>query len=153
MKNKAFVVTRVRILGIAVFLAACAAAFMLGRVAQASKQASLKPGGDMRLILDEQQLGSKAVSLGERTYPAGYQSSEHSHSSIEVIYVLSGEYRHIVNGQTQVLGPGMVGFVKPGDKVRHTTGPGSPATTLMIWVPGDEGRSIFERFQQRTGAR
>jgi len=47
-----------------------------------------------------------------------------------------------------VLGPGMVGFVKPGDKVRHTTGPQGPAKALLISVPGDE--SLVQQFRQRA---
>jgi quercetin dioxygenase-like cupin family protein len=50
-----------------------------------------------------------------------------THQSIEVLYVLSGEYAHEVDGQTHVLTAGMLGFVKPGLKVRHKTGSGSTA--------------------------
>ena len=147
MKLKGSFMTRARILIITVFVAGCGAAFMLGQAAQApDRQTSPTTRGDMRLILVEQQLGSKEISITERLWPANYNSSEHSHATIEVIYVLSGEYRHVVNGQTQVLGPGMVGFVKPGDKVRHTTGPNGPVKALLISVPGDE--SVVERFRQ-----
>ncbi len=149
MKIKGLVMTRARILIITVIVAGCGTAFVLGRAAQApDRQTSPAPRGDIRLILGEQQLGSKEISIAERLWPANYDSGEHSHATIEVIYVLSGEYRHVMNGQMQVLGPGMVGFVKPGDKVRHTTGPKGPAKALLIAVPGDEG--VVERFRQRA---
>ena len=149
MKIKGSVMTRARILITTLFVAGCGAAFMLGQASQApEQQTSPAPRGDLRLILGEQQLGSKEISIAERLWPANYSSAEHSHATIEVIYVLSGEYQHVLNGQTQVLGPGMVGFVKPGDKVRHTTGPKGPAKALLISVPGDEG--LVERFRQRA---
>ena len=148
MKSKGSVMTRARFLIITVIVAGCGTAFLLGRGAQApAPQTSPAPQGDLRLILGEQQLGSKEISIAERLWPANYQGAEHSHATIEVIYVLSGEYLHILNGQTQVLGPGMVGFIKPGDKARHTTGPRGPAKALLISVPGDEG--VVERFRQR----
>ncbi len=149
MKIKGLLMTRVRFLMVAVIVAGCGTALLLGRAAQApAQQTSPTPPGELRLILGEQQLGSKEISIAERLWPANYEGGEHSHATIEVIYVLSGEYLHILNGQTQVLGPGMVGFVKPGDRVRHTTGPRSPAWALLISVPGDEG--VVERFRQRA---
>lgn len=147
MKIKGSVMTRARILVITVLVAGCGTAFVLGRAAQApNQQTSPTPQGDLRLILGEQQLGSKEISIAERLWPANYESAEHMHAAIEVIYVLSGEYLHVLNGKTQVLGPGMVGFVKPGDKVRHTTGPKGPAKALLISVPGDDG--LVERLRQ-----
>ncbi len=44
----------------------------------------------------------------------------------------------------------MLGFVKPGDVVRHETGPGGGAKLLMIWVPGTDGTELAERW--RTAA-
>jgi len=93
------------------------------------------------MLLDAPQLGGPEVAAGERSYPANYLSAEHTHQSIEIIYVLSGEFQHEVNGQTHVLATGMLGFVKPGDKVRHKTGR-MPAKTLMVWVPGADGAAL-----------
>jgi len=148
MNTKGSIPMPARIAGIMLLIAACTAV-MLGRASQVPEpQRSPGPRGDLRLILGEQQLGSKEISIAERLWPANYDSGEHSHTTIEVIYVLSGEYRHVLNGQSQVLSPGMVGFAKPGDKVRHTTGPKGPAKALLITVPGDEG--LVERFRQRA---
>ena len=36
-----------------------------------------------------------------------------------------------------MLRPGMAGFVKPPDRVRHKTGPAG-AKVVVVWVPGEE---------------
>jgi len=126
----------------------CGSAFLLGRTTQApapGPQLTNKARGGLRMLLDAPQLGGPEVSAGERTYPANYASAEHTHQSIEIIYVLSGEFLHEVNGQTHVLTAGTLGFVKPGDKVRHRTG-SVPAKTLMVWVPGGDGTDLAKNW-------
>ena len=103
------------------------------------------PGGTtLRLMIDETNLGAE-VSLGEITFPANSDSGEHQHGAIEVFYVVSGELEHVVNGVSQKLTPGMSGFVKPPDKVRHKTGPAG-ARAVVVWVPGDEARRVASRW-------
>jgi hypothetical protein len=51
-----------------------------------------------------------------------------------------------VNGKSEILKPGMAGFVKPPDKVRHKTGPGGPVRTVVVWVPGAEAKKIAARW-------
>jgi quercetin dioxygenase-like cupin family protein len=97
--------------------------------------------GDLRMLLDKTGLDSGEVSIGERTYPAKYTSTEHVHQGIEILYVLDGEFHHEINGQTYVLNQGMIGVVKVGDKVRHKTG-ARPVKLLMIWAPGEEGSRV-----------
>lgn len=136
----------------AMLVVICGAWFMLGHAIQAPQPGPLMSGGtrgDLRMLLDTQQLGSSEVTVGERTYPANYASAEHTHAGIEVIYVLSGEFHHEINGQTHVLGPGTLGFVKPGDTVRHKTGPAAPVKALVVWVPGEEGMRIAEGFRDQ----
>jgi quercetin dioxygenase-like cupin family protein len=136
----------------ALFVAGCGTSFVIGRSAQAPAPApgphltSITRGG-LRMLLDAPQLGGSQVAVGERAYPPNYESAEHSHKSIEVIYVLSGRFQHIVNGKAHVLTPGMLGLVKPGDKVRHKTDSSGPATTLMIWVPGTDGTQLAKDWQ------
>jgi quercetin dioxygenase-like cupin family protein len=101
-------------------------------------------GVTLRLMLDETNLGSE-VSLGEMTFPPNQDSGEHSHGAIEIFYVVSGEFEHVVNGVSQILKPGMSGFVKPPDKVRHKTGPAG-AKVVVVWVPGEEGRRVASRW-------
>jgi quercetin dioxygenase-like cupin family protein len=129
---------------VTLFLVSCGTAFLIGRAAQApapGPQLTNSSRGGLRMLLDAPQLGGPEVAAGERSYPANYQSAEHTHQSIEIIYVLSGEFQHEINGQTHVLKTGTLGFVKPGDKVRHKTG-SLPARTLMVWVPGADGTEL-----------
>jgi len=104
------------------------------------------PGGTtLRLMLDETNLGPEA-SLGELTFPPNSDSGEHTHGAIEMFYVVRGELEHVVNGSSQTLKPGMAGFVKPPDRVRHKTGPAG-ATAVVVWVPGEEGRRLASRWK------
>lgn len=103
------------------------------------------PGGTtLRLMLDETNVGPE-VTLGEMVFPANTDSGDHQHGAIEIFYVVSGELDHVVNGVSQILRPGMSGFVKPPDKVRHKTGP-SGAKVVVVWVPGAEGKKIAARW-------
>jgi quercetin dioxygenase-like cupin family protein len=127
------------------FVVGCTTSFVVGRTMQApapGPQLTSATRGGLRMLLDKRGLGGPEVSVGERSYPANYESPEHTHQSIEIIYVLSGEFQHVINGQTHVLTAGMLGFVKPGDKVKHKTGPKGPARTLMVWVPGGDGERL-----------
>ena len=104
------------------------------------------PGGTtLRLMLDETNMGAEA-SLGELTFPANSDSGDHKHGAIEMFYVVSGELEHVVNGRSQMLTPGMAGFVKPPDSVRHKTGPAG-AKVVVVWVPGEEGRRVASRWK------
>ena len=78
---------------------------------------------------------------------AGTGFSTHPHEDMEIVtWVLSGELEHVVNGKSEVLKPGMSGFVKPPDSVRHKTGPAG-AKVVVVWVPGDEGKKIASRWK------
>lgn len=101
-------------------------------------------GTTLRLMLDETNLGSE-VSVGEMIFPPNQDSGEHAHDAIEIFYVVSGELEHVVNGTSQTLKPGMSGFVRPPDKVRHKTGP-TGAKVVVVWAPGIEGRRVASRW-------
>ncbi|MFL6279716.1 MAG: cupin domain-containing protein [Vicinamibacterales bacterium] len=105
------------------------------------------PGGTLlRLMLDDSNVGSE-VTLGEITFPPNTDSGDHQHGAIEMFYIVSGELEHVVNGQSQILKPGMAGYVKPPDKVRHKTGPGG-AKAVVVWVPGEEGKRVASRWKR-----
>ena len=105
------------------------------------------PGGTtLRLMLDERNVGPD-VTLGEMVFPANSDSGDHKHGATEMFYVVSGELDHVVNGKSQILKPGMAGFVKPPDSVRHKTGPAG-AKVVVVWVPGGEGRKIAGRWKK-----
>ena len=121
----------------------CMASFTVGH----AWQQPVANRGDLRLLLGKAQLGTDTLAMGERSYPANYASAEHTHESLEVLYVLSGQYTHMLNGQSVNLSPGMVAFVKPGDRVQHKTG-AVPTKVLMIWAPGQEGEELAKGFVQ-----
>jgi quercetin dioxygenase-like cupin family protein len=103
------------------------------------------PGGTtLRLMLDESNVGPE-VTLGEMVFLPNSDSGDHKHGATEIFYVVTGELDHVVNGKSQILKPGMSGFVKPPDSVRHKTGPAG-AKVVVVWVPGDEGKKIAARW-------
>lgn len=104
------------------------------------------PGGTtLKLFLDETNVGSE-VTLGEITFPPNSDSGDHKHGAIEMFYIVSGELDHVVNGKSHILKPGMTGYVKPPDSVRHKTGPAG-AKAVVVWVPGEEGKKIAARWK------
>jgi quercetin dioxygenase-like cupin family protein len=101
-------------------------------------------GTTLRLMLDDSNVGPE-VTLGEIIFPANSDSGDHKHGATEMFYVVSGELDHIVNGKSQILKPGMAGYVKVPDSVRHKTG-AAGAKAVVVWVPGDEGKKIAARW-------
>ena len=136
-----------RHLAIVASLALCLAS---GGAAQSEKLQGVTyrapSGTTLRLMLDESNVGSE-VTLGEITFPPNQDSGDHQHGAIEIFYIVSGELEHVVNGQSQVLKPGMAGYVKPPDKVRHKTGPAG-AKAVVVWVPGEEGKRVASRWKR-----
>jgi quercetin dioxygenase-like cupin family protein len=92
----------------------------------------------MTVLLDKVNFNGSELDVAEMTMAAGLDSGEHAHQAIEIFYVLSGELEHSVNGKSELLKPGMVGFVRPPDKVRHRVPGPVPVKTLVIWSPGGE---------------
>ena len=136
----------IRALGVASLLVEC-----LGVCARAQQgktgETYRSPGGaTLRLFLDQSNVGPE-VSIGELTFPPNSDSGDHAHGAIEMFYVVSGELEHVVNGKSYILGPGMTGYVRPPDKVRHKTGPAG-AKVVVVWVPGDEAGKISARWKK-----
>jgi quercetin dioxygenase-like cupin family protein len=133
-------------------LAGWTAAFVLAAAAVGGQErlqgtTYRSPGGTtLRIMLDESNVGSD-VTLGEMIFPPNQDSGDHQHGAKEMFYVVSGELEHIVNGQSQLLKPGMAGYVNPPDKVRHKTG-AAGAKVVVVWVPGDEGKKIAARWKK-----
>ena len=132
-----------RILRTLAVLLVCSASTVAG---QAGKSESYRsPGGTiLRVFLDDSNVGPE-VSVGELTFQPNADSGEHTHGAIEMFYVLSGELEHVVNGKSHILGPGMTGYVRPPDNIRHKTGPAG-AKVIVVWVPGDEAKKIAARW-------
>jgi len=105
------------------------------------------PGGTtLRIMLDDTNVGPE-VTVGEMIFPPNQDSGDHQHGAKEMFYVVSGELEHVVNGKSEILKPGMAGYVNPPDKVRHKTGPAG-AKVVVIWTPGDEGKKLAARWKK-----
>ncbi len=113
----------------------------------------VSPNGatELKVLLDASNLGGTELDLGEMTFGPNLDSGEHVHGATEIFYVLSGELEHVVNGKSTILKPGMVGFVRPPDKVRHKTGPNGSTKALVIWAPGGEAARISSRWRKVEG--
>jgi quercetin dioxygenase-like cupin family protein len=125
-------------------LLACSAATAAAQSGKTGETYRSPGGTTLRLFLDESNVGA-AVSVGELTFPPNADSGDHAHGAIEMFYVLSGQLEHVVNGKSYILGPGMTGYVRPPDTVRHKTGPAG-AKVVVVWVPGDEAKKIAARW-------
>ncbi|MBI4473441.1 MAG: cupin domain-containing protein [Acidobacteria bacterium] len=114
----------------------------------------VSPNGatELKVLLDASTLGGTEVDVGELSFSPNLDSGEHVHGSTEIFYVLSGELEHVVNGKSTFLKPGMIGFVRPPDKVRHKTG-AAATKALVIWVPGGEAARISSRWKRVEGVR
>jgi quercetin dioxygenase-like cupin family protein len=134
-----------RTLSLAAGLAVCLAGAAAAQADKPQGTVYRSPGGStLRLILDDTNVGAE-ISVGELTFPPNTDSGDHAHGAIEILYVLSGELEHVVNGKSVILKPGMAGYVKPPDKIRHKTGPAG-AKVLVMWVPGAEANRIVSRW-------
>lgn len=108
-------------------------------------------GTSIKVLVEASVLSSTGVEIAEATLPVGSGAgpASHRHGSTEMIYVISGELDHVVNGETHRLTPGMVGIVKPSDTVIHRVVGQSPVKLLLIWAPGGEVERLATRFRQR----
>ena len=92
----------------------------------------------VKVLIDSTTLGGGELEMAHLTFAPGQTPRSHAHRRVEVLYVLSGELDHVVNGVSHVLKPGMAGIVRPGDQVMHRV-PGSDSVkVLVIWAPGGE---------------
>lgn len=103
-------------------------------------------GTKLRVLLDQTELKGTEVEVAELTFVPNSDSGDHQHGVTETFYVLEGELEHVVNGVSVKLLPGMVGSVRPPDKVRHKTG-AAGARALVIWAPGGEIARVTARWR------
>ena len=97
--------------------------------------------------MDQAAFGGKELEIGEIVFVPNSDSGEHVHGVTETFYVLEGELEHFVNGSSVKLTAGMIGTVRPPDKVRHKTGP-QGAKALVIWAPAGEAARIAARWKR-----
>ena len=91
----------------------------------------------IKVLIEESNLGSRGAEIAEVYFPANYHGQPHPHE-LEIIYVLEGELDHIVNGESHLLGPGMVGVVRARDRVVHKSVTDTGVRTLIVWPLGKE---------------
>lgn len=108
-------------------------------------------GTVIRILVEKSVLGDSGVEIAEATLPvgAGAGPASHRHGTTEMIYVVSGELDHVVNGTAHRLTAGMVGIVKPVDTVIHRVVGQTPVKVLIIWAPGGEVERLAQRFRVR----
>lgn len=90
-----------------------------------------------RVLLEEANLGSAGAEVIEIYFPPAYEGRSHFHE-LEVLYVIEGELEHIVDGESHILKPGMIGIVRYPDEVIHKTASEKGARVLVIWPLGNE---------------
>lgn len=93
--------------------------------------------GWIKMLIEEASLGSRGVEVAEIFFPPGFKGTTHPHE-LEILYVLEGELDHIVNGESHILKPGMVGIVREPDLVVHRTHSVEGVRTIVIWPLGKE---------------
>ena len=99
-------------------------------------------GTQLKVLLDGRGRDGN-VDVAEITFSPGTNSGDHPHASTEVFYVLEGQLEHVVNGESRILEPGMLGFVEPPDVVNHITqSDGTLTKAVVIWAPGGEAARI-----------
>jgi hypothetical protein len=63
--------------------------------------------------------------------------------------MLDGELEHVVNGESEILEPGMLGHVTPPNLVNHITDPnGSSTRAVVIWSPSGGVARIASRWNR-----
>jgi quercetin dioxygenase-like cupin family protein len=104
-------------------------------------------GLTIKMLVEGTNLGGDEVEVGEITFPGLSPGGGHVHETNEIFYVLSGKMEHIVNGESAILEPGMVGIVRKGDTVSHKILSEEPCKALVIWAPGGEADRLAQFFE------
>ena len=130
--------TRASVLAMCVLLAPHAAAQTNYSKSTAGVRDFKLGATSVKLLIDSATLGGGEMELAHLTFAPGQAPRGHVHGKVEILYVLSGELDHVVNGVSHLLKPGMAGIVRPGDQVMHRVSGTDSAKVLVIWAPGGE---------------
>ena len=108
-------------------------------------------GAVIKVLVEASNLGGDEVELSEITFPPSPAAAPrgHTHGRVEVLYILSGELDHVVNGVSHRLRTGMVGLVRPGDDVVHRVVSAEPVKALVVWAPGGEAARLAPSMRER----
>ena len=93
--------------------------------------------GWVKILLEKANFKDAEIEIAEMYFPPGYQDIAHMHES-ELLFVLEGRLDHIVNGESHILRPGMLGVVREPDLVVHRADSDIGARVLVIWPYGKE---------------
>ena len=97
--------------------------------------------GWIKVLVEEANLGFAGAEVIEIFFPPGYEGVSHFHE-FEILYVIEGKLGHIVNGESHVLTPGMVGIVRFPQEVIHKTLSEDGVRVLVIWPLGNEVKGL-----------
>ncbi len=78
---------------------------------------------EIRLLLTGSNLDGDELEVAEITAPRGTNSDDHPHGATEALSVLEGELEPIVDGESEMLDPGNLDFVRPPSHMNHKTDP------------------------------
>lgn len=95
----------------------------------------------VKVLLEEANLGSAGAEIIEIHFPPAYESRSHVHE-LEILYVIEGELEHIVDGESHILTPGMIGIVRYPNQVIHKTRSETGAMVLVFWPLGNEVKGL-----------
>lgn len=91
----------------------------------------------LKVLVEEANLGSPGAEIIEIDFPPGYESRSHFHE-LEILYIIEGELEHIVDGESSILTPGMIGIVRYPNEVVHKAHADDGARVLVVWPLGNE---------------
>ena len=101
-----------------------------------------RTGTEMKVLIDGKTVGTTKLSVAELTIPAGTSVPAHTHKSIEVFYIISGELEQTIRGESKRLTAGMSCLVPADTDTLHKVTSKEPVRTLVVWVPGGEEARI-----------
>jgi quercetin dioxygenase-like cupin family protein len=118
----------------------------------AGKTVVRKPGeGDAVWMLDslyEIRASSDetdgALTVMEMTLPAGMGPPPHVHDGHESVYVLEGQLRYHIGGETYEGGPGTFFHVQPGVEENFESAGPQPVRLLVVYTPGGMDKFFAE---------
>ncbi len=97
--------------------------------------------GWIKVLVEEANLGSTGAEVIEIFFPPGYEGESHGHE-FEILYVIEGKLGHVVDGESHMLTPGMVGIVRSPQEVIHKTLSEDGVKVLVIWPLGNEVKGL-----------
>ncbi len=102
----------------------------------------------IKVLVEASVLGSTEVEVAEISFPPGYEGAGHKHGAIEIFYIVEGVMDHVVNDESHILEPGMIGIVRPTDTVTHRIKGDQGVKAVVIWAPGGEVNRLRQAFPE-----